>query len=103
MDTRDLVLNACHRLNAEAYEYQVLKAKKRLKQFEPCPKAEMLMAVLREGKHFGQAHINASVTPCPCHSSLTERELMDYEYDDTYRRAHERGDRQTLYPKLYAR
>lgn len=95
------VLNACHRLNAEAYEHQVLEVWKKLKHFTPCAKAEALMNVIRKGEHFGTAHAKAAIAICPCHQSLTERELMDYEYDPTFKEANYRHDLQTLYPKLY--
>jgi hypothetical protein len=95
------VLNACHRLNAEAYEQQVLTNGKQLKHFVPCAKAEMLMEVMRKGKHFGQAHANAGATLCACHSSLTEAGLMDYEYDPTLKLANYAHDYKTLYPRLY--
>jgi len=95
------VLNACHRLNAEAYEQQFLERGKALKQFTPCAKAEMLMQVLRTGKHFGQAHANANATPCACHNHLTENALMGYEYDPTYKNANYAHDLKTLYPRIY--
>ena len=96
------VLNACHRLNAEAYEYQVIVNKMRpLKHFTPCPRAEVLMSAIREGKHFGTMHTMAELTNCPCHARLTPSELMDYEYDETYKLANYNHDHKTLYPKLY--
>lgn len=99
------VLNAAFRLNAEAYEHQVLSCAKkgRLKQFTPCEKAEMLMRVVREGTHFGQAHVNAVATLCTCHPDLTDAKLMTYEYDRTFRDAHYRGDSKTLSPRLYGK
>jgi hypothetical protein len=100
--TTDKVLNACHRLNAEAYEKQVLANGKRLRHFTPCAKAEELMAVIRKGEHFGTCHMRASVTTCPCHSGLTEHQLMEYEYDETYKLANYAHDYRTLYPRLYA-
>ena len=96
------VLNACHRLNAEAYEHQVIANKMRpLKHFTPCPKAEELMKVIREGKHFGEAHMMAELTNCPCHNGLTPAQLMDYEYDETYKLANYNHDHKTLYPRLW--
>jgi hypothetical protein len=102
--TADKVLNACHRLNAEAYEKQALAHKgKRLRQFTPCAKAEELMAVIRKGEHFGTCHMRAAYTICPCHSELTEHQLMDYEYDETYKLANYAHDYRTLYPKFCAK
>lgn len=96
------VLNACHRLNAEAYEQQILAHKgKLLKQFVPCAKAEVLMGCLRKGDHFGTAHIVAARTICPCHTGLSETQLMAYEYDETCKQANYNHDSKTLYPKLY--
>jgi hypothetical protein len=100
-ETIEKVLNACHRLNAEAYEKQVLARGKALKHFEPCAKAEVLMAVIRENKHFGTAHAVAASTICPCHNSLTDAQLMDYQYDETYKKANYAHDLKTLYPRLY--
>ena len=96
------VLNACHRLNAEAYEQQVIANKMRpLKQFTPCPKAEVLMSAIREEKHFGTVHMMAGLTHCLCHAGLTPSELMDYEYDETYKLANYNHDHKTLYPRIY--
>jgi hypothetical protein len=95
------VLNACHRLNAEAYEFQVLAAGKPLKHFYPCAKAEELMAVVRKGVHFGTAHLRATMTACPCHRSLSDADLMAYEMDPAYKEANYAGDRRKLYPRLY--
>ena len=95
------VTNACHRLNAEAYVQQVKAHGKALRHFTPCAKAEALMAHIRTGKHFGTCHMEASVTICPCHNSLTESQLMEYEYDPTYREANCRHDYTVLYPGLY--
>lgn len=96
------VLNACHRLNAEAYEMQVIANRMRpLKQFTPCYKAEELMKVIRDGKHFGKAHMMAELTSCPCHNSMTPAQLMDYEYDETYKLANYNHDHKTLYPRLW--
>lgn len=97
----DKVLNACHRLNAEAYEQQVLALGKQLKHFAPCEKAEMLMQAIRTGAHFGTCHIKAVRTICPCHNSLDDRGLMGYEYDETYKLANYRHDLHVLYPRLY--
>lgn len=100
--TAEKVLNACHRLNAEAYECQVLAHQgRKLRHFEPCAKAEALMSHIRTGEHFGTCHMKASVTPCNCHGSLTERQLMDYEYDETYKLANYVHDTKILYPRLY--
>ena len=100
--SEDKILNACHRLNAEAYECKVIERKGRmLRQFTPCAKAEVLMAHLRTGKHFGTCHMEASITPCGCHGNLTEQQLMDYEYDETYKLANYNHDAKTLYPRLY--
>jgi hypothetical protein len=99
VDTK--VLNACHRLNAEAYECQIIAARKRLKHFIPCAKAEVLMAVIREDEHFGTAHMRANLTVCQCHNSLTDAQLMAYEYDTTYKDANYAGDLHKLYPRLY--
>lgn len=96
------VQNACHRLNAEAYEHQVLANKGHaLKQFTPCPKAEALMQVIRKGVHFGTAHIIAARTICPCHNSLSEYDLTKYECDPTYKEANFQHDYRTLYPRLF--
>lgn len=97
----DKVLNASHRLNAEAYEHQVIQRGKSLKHFIPCAKAEMLMEVIRHDKHFGQAHINASVISCNCHPGLSESQLMAYEYDPSYKEANYAHDYKKLYPRLY--
>ena len=98
----DKVLNACFRLNAEAFEQQfIANGQKTLKQFTPCAKAEELMSVIRSGKHFGQAEVNAAVIICPCHQGLSLQELTTYEYDETYRQAHYNHDMKTLYPRLY--
>lgn len=100
--SKELAQNAAYRLNAEAYEQQVLASKGRpLKQFTPCPKAEELAQVWRADKHFGRAHAQAAITPCACHASLSDSELMAYEHDATFRLAHYAGDRKTLYPRLY--
>ncbi|MFA6204309.1 MAG: hypothetical protein WC710_14120 [Gallionella sp.] len=102
--TEEKVQNACHRLNAEAYEKQVLAVKGwKLKQFNPCAKAEQLMAAIRKGDHFGTCHMRAAQTHCECHPSLTEAQLMAYEYDETYKLANFAGDHKTLYPRLYGR
>lgn len=100
----DKVLNACHRLNAEAYVFQV-KANKGmpLKHFIPCSKAEALMSVIRKGEHFGMAHEKANREYCSCHRSMTDAELMKYEHDPTYRGAHYRGDKHVLYPEFYSK
>lgn len=96
--------NACYRLNAEAYEHQALQTKRHtLKQFSPCPKAEQLAQVWRKDLHFGTAHAMANAAQCACHNHLTERELANYEFDETFRLAHYAGDAKTLYPKLYRR
>jgi len=97
----DKVQNACHRLNAEAYEYQFLARGKQLKIFTPCAKAEVLMSVLRQGVHFGTAHLTAARTICPCHASLTEQGLMAMEYDPAYKIANFAHDYRKLYPRLY--
>lgn len=98
----DKVLNACHRLNAEAYERQVLANKgKALKQFTPCPKAEQLMAAIRKGAHFGTCHMLAVRTACACHSGLSDAGLMAYEHDETYKLANYAHDHRTLYPRLF--
>lgn len=101
--TRDKVLNACHRLNAEAYECQVLAKKNRIVHFAPCAKAEALMQHVRTGKHFGTCHAEAAYTICPCHNSLTEQQLIDYEYDETYKLANYNHDHKTLYPRLHSK
>ena len=101
MNTYDKVMNACHRLNAESYEMQALCTKKRKQQFVPCAKAEQLMKVLRNSEHFGTCHLEASITPCACHPTLTETQLMDYEYDDTYTKANHASNYRVLYPRLY--
>jgi len=102
MTKEERVINACHRLNAEAYEAQVLESKKPLKEFTPCPIAEELMQVIRKGKHLGQAEADATLTYCTCHGrGITISTLLDYEYDETYKLAHYAGDRKTLYPRLY--
>lgn len=96
------VQNACHRLNAEAYEVQVLAKKGgRLKQFTPCAKALVLLRCLSHGDHFGTAHLKAVLMPCDCHHNLTETQLMDYEYDETFKIANFNHDTKTLYPRLY--
>lgn len=100
--TREKVENACHRLNAEAYECQVLAHNgRKLRQFTPCAKAEVLMDHLRKGTHFGSCHALAAVTICPCHGSLSDSQLMDYEYDETYKLANYNHDGRTLYPRLW--
>jgi hypothetical protein len=102
--THNKVLNASYRLNAEAYEHQALqsvKSGRKMHQFTPCPKAETLMQHIRKGVHFGTAHAQAAAAHCTCHASLTESQLMDYEYDETYRKAHHRHDHRTLYPRLH--
>jgi hypothetical protein len=102
--THDKVLNACHRLNAEAYEHQALQAAKsghKMKQFTPCPKAEALLQHTRKGTHFGTCHAQAAATHCTCHADLTDNQLMDYEYDETYKLAHYAGNTRTLYPRLH--
>jgi hypothetical protein len=98
----DKVLNACHRLNAEAYEMQVIARGKPLTQFIPCAKAEELMSVIRKGMHFGTANIKAHQTICGCHNYLTFQDLLNYEMDDTYKKANYNHDLKTLYPKLYS-
>jgi len=95
------VQNACWRLNAEAYEQQVLAKGKRLKQFYPCEKAEALMAAIRTDEHLGTAQSIADYTQCACHNDLPPDELMAYRFDDTYRIAADDHDYKTLYPKLY--
>ena len=96
------VQNACHRLNAEAYETQVIANKgKALKQFNPCAKSLELLKALSEGSHFGTAHAMAVATQCGCHNGLSEQQLMDYEYDPTYKLANYAHDHKTLYPRLY--
>mgnify|MGYP001025863299 FL=1 len=85
------VLNACHRLNAEAF---VMQGRAR---FVPCQKAETLMTVIRNGAHFGTAHLRASIAICPCHNDMSEQELMEYEHDPTFRLANYRHDYRTLY------
>jgi hypothetical protein len=97
----DKVLNACYRLNAEAYEKQALASGKKLKHFAPCEKALQLLLVLNEDKHFGQAHVDAAYRECACHPGLTEAQLTAYEYDPTFKIAHYKGDYKTLYPRLY--
>ena len=99
--TNEKVLNACHRLNAEAYEQQVLAKGKVLRHFTPCAKAEILMEHIRKGVHFGSAHMLAAQTICPCHRSLSENDLLHYEYDETYKLANYQHDLKTLYPRLY--
>jgi len=101
--TYEKVQNACHRLNAEAYEVQMMAytGKGQLKHFTPCAKAEALMQHVRTGKHFGVCHAEAAITHCPCHNDLTERQLMDYEYDETYKLANYAHDTRTLYPRLW--
>ncbi len=100
--TREKVENACHRLNAEAYEQQRLASSAHtLRHFTPCDKAEVLMRHLRKDEHFGTCHMLASITACPCHRELDERGLMDYEYDETFKLANYAHDLQSLYPRLY--
>jgi hypothetical protein len=95
-------LNACHRLNAEAYENQVLaNGRKPLKQFIPCPKAIELMSVIREGIHLGTANEKAIRTTCSCHSEMTLRDLINYECDPSYKEANYNHDLKTLYPRLH--
>ena len=102
MEATDRVLNACWRLNAEAYEAQVIANKMRpLKQFTPCAKAEELMQVIRKGKHIGTANEIARKTHCACHAGMTFAQLIDYEYDETYKLASYNHDRKTLYPRLW--
>lgn len=98
--TNEKVLNACHRLNAEAYEVQAMTHRGKLRHFTPCAKAEELMAHIRTGKHFGMCHMTAAITPCPCHPGLSESQLMDYEFDETYKLANYQHDTKTLYPRL---
>ena len=96
------VQNVCHRLNAEAYEQQfIANGNRPLKHFTPCAKAVELLKVLDQGKHFGTQEAIAARTVCGCHNGLSRDELISYEYDDTYRRAHENHDMKTLYRRLY--
>ena len=100
----DKVQNACHRLNAEAYEAQfIANGKRPLKQFTPCAKAVELLKALQPGKHFGMQEAIAARTVCGCHNGLSHDELMSYEYDDTYRKANENHDHKILYPRLFRR
>jgi len=101
LSVEEKVLNACHRLNAEAWEQQVIANGKPLKHFIPCPKAEKLMAVVRSGMHFGTANQAAAATICPCHKDMTFPDLLNYETDLTYRDANYNHDLHTLYPRLY--
>ena len=99
--TTEKVLNACWRLNADAYQKQILARWKPIKQFIPCSKAVALMLVISEGKHFGTCNKIASNTQCDCHPAMTFNDLVNYELDPSYRIAAENGDRKTLYPKFY--
>jgi hypothetical protein len=47
------------------------------------------------------AHMRANLTVCQCHNSLTDAQLMAYEYDTTYKDANYAGDLHKLYPRLY--
>jgi hypothetical protein len=59
------------------------------------------MKVIRSGVHFGTAHLRATMTPCPCHRSLSDAQLMAYEMDSTYKEANYHGNLKALYPRLY--
>lgn len=96
------VINACWRLNAEAYEAQVIANHLRpLKRFIPCEKAVELMLVISEGKHFGTANMKAQSLKCACHVGMTPARLLEYEMDETYKLASYNGDKKTLYPRLW--
>jgi hypothetical protein len=99
--TEERIQNASHRLNAEAYEMQVIaNGNKPLKQFSPCEKSVMLLKALREGVHITIATQDAARTYCACHKELDFNGLLNYEFDPTYKEANFKHDYKTLYPRL---
>jgi len=98
----DRVQNTCHRLNAEAYETQVIaNNRKPIKKFTPCARAVELMKVITENKHMGETLMYAGKINCGCHTGLSEGELMKYGFDPTYKIANYEHNHRVLYPRLY--
>ena len=97
--------NAAHRLNTECAktEHGYIIRRGQIVGFQPCAKAHVFLAAL-----YGQtgrpepycepwlAEINtdtalmavverAALTPCGCHTSITVDQLIEYQFDDSYR------------------
>jgi hypothetical protein len=91
--------NAAHRLQADAYHKTCgLPNGKRGGAYIPCAKAAVYVAACKDpNSHPGTVTLNASLTPCGCHNSASFDDLLDMEYDDTYRLAHYAGGTWKLY------
>ena len=81
------IQNACFQLNHDAYIVQS-KTNPRMRRFSPCEKSLVLLACLREGMHFGEEMLRASITHCNCHNALSQDGLYALCFDDTARKRH---------------
>lgn len=81
----DKIQNACFQLNHDAW---LLQSKKKIRQFNPCAKARVLLKSLDNQSHFESAMTEASTTPCNCHNSLSLDGLYAMCFDDTSKNAH---------------
>lgn len=82
--------NAAHRLNGEAYnKFGLVKVGKSY-QFHPCAKSLVYIEACNRGCDEPTMVVTqqAALEPCRCHTDLTVTQLLDYEFDASWRHKH---------------